>query len=199
MTTDATAGTLPLDEETCQTLKNLHPPAKEAPDETVFEGTYEQPPPPVFDRITGESIWKHALHTHGAAGPSGLDAKGWKSILSVTKFGAPAKDLRDAIAVLARKMATEDCQHLEAITASRMVALNKNPGCRPVGIGEVLRRIIGKAIMEVTKDDIREAVGNLQVCAGQLAGCEAAIHAMREIYEDPECEAVLMVDAFKCI
>ena len=38
-------------------------------------------------------------------------------------------------------------------------------------------------------------MGNLQVCVGQQGGCEAAIHAMREIYEEPECEAVLMVDA----
>ena len=38
-------------------------------------------------------------------------------------------------------------------------------------------------------------MGNLQVGAGQQAGCEAAVHAMREIYEDPECEAVLLVDA----
>ena len=49
--------------------------------------------------------------------------------------------------------------------------------------------------MEVTKEDIREAVGNLQVCAGQQAGCEAAIHAMRQIYDEAECEAVMLVDA----
>ena len=99
------------------------------------------------------------------------------------------------MAALARKMASDDCQFLEAITACRLIAIDKKPGCRPVGIGEVLRRIIGKAVMEVTRDDIRDAVGNLQVCVGQQAGCEAAIHAMREIYEEPECEAVLMVDA----
>ncbi|XP_063591446.1 uncharacterized protein LOC134768559 [Penaeus indicus] len=74
-------------------------------------------------------------------------------------------------------------------------ALDKKPGCRPIGIGEVLRRIIGKAIMDVVVDDVKTAVGNLQVCVGQQAGCEAAIHAVRKIYEDPNCEAVLMVDA----
>jgi len=49
--------------------------------------------------------------------------------------------------------------------------------------------------MEVTKDDIKAAVGNLQVCAGQKAGGEAAVHAMRTIYSDPDCDAVLLVDA----
>ena len=49
--------------------------------------------------------------------------------------------------------------------------------------------------MEITKDDVTKAVGNLQVCAGQRAGGEAAIHAMREIYNQPDCEGVLLVDA----
>ncbi|ROT65943.1 hypothetical protein C7M84_016070 [Penaeus vannamei] len=71
--------------------------------------------------------------------------------------------------------------------------LVKKPGWRPFGIGEVLRRIIGKAameMMEVTKDDTRAAVGSLQVCAGPRAGCEAAVHAMREVFGEPGCDAV---------
>lgn len=188
-------GTLPLDEATCQALSDKHPPAKEADAEATYQGEYIPPPPVIFDRITGERIWKHALHTHGAAGPSGMDAKSWKNILSHVKFGSVAGDLCNTIAALARKMATENCPDLAALTACRLIALDKKPGCRPIGIGEVLRRIIGKAVMEVVKDDITSAVGNLQVCAGQKAGCEAAIHAMRKIFDEPDCDAVLMVDA----
>ena len=45
--------------------------------------------------------------------------------------------------------------------------LNKMPtGIRPIGIGEVLRRIIGKAIRWEIKEDIIESAGCLQVCAG---------------------------------
>ena len=40
-----------------------------------------------------------------------------------------------------------------------------------------------------------KTVGNLQMCAGQHAGAEAAIHAMRELCNGKECEAVLLVDA----
>ena len=40
-----------------------------------------------------------------------------------------------------------------------------------------------------------ESAGSLQLCAGQKAGCEAAAHAMREIYEEAETDAVLFVDA----
>ncbi|XP_063610335.1 uncharacterized protein LOC134784239 [Penaeus indicus] len=195
LTSEDNAGTLPLDDNTRRLLNEKHPPAQEAPPETLFRGEYHPPPPEIFESITGEKIRKFALHTNGAAGPSGLDAEGWKSILSTSKFGNAANDLCKAIAALARKLATENCQNLDALTACRLIALDKKPGCRPIGIGEVLRRIIGKAIMDVVVDDVKTAVGNLQVCVGQQAGCEAAIHAVRKIYEDPNCEAVLMVDA----
>ena len=76
-----------------------------------------------------------------------------------------------------------------------MVALDKCPGVRPIGIGEVLWHIIGKAILTITGANVQQATGALQVCAGQQAGCEAAIHAMRQIFEHPLMEAVLMVDA----
>ena len=189
------AGVLPLNEATRESLKEKHPNARQAPPESKFPGQYQPPHPVIFERITGDVIWKHALHTQGAAGPSGLDAASWKTILSCHIFGNVANDLKDAVATLAKKMATEECEHLEAITSCRLIPLDKKPGCRPIGIGEVIRRIIGKSIMDVVKEDVKKAVGNLQVCAGQFAGCEAAIHSVREIYNDPECEAVLMVDA----
>ena len=36
---------------------------------------------------------------------------------------------------------------------------------------------------------------SFQLCAGQDGGCEAAVHAMRSIFQTPETEAVLLVDA----
>ncbi len=78
----------------------------------------------------------------------------------------------------------------------------KCPGVRPIGVGETVRRIIGKAILAVIKVDVLEAAGTLQLCAGQEAGSEAAIHAMRSIFEDTESEAVLLADAtnaFNCL
>ena len=35
----------------------------------------------------------------------------------------------------------------------------------------------------------------LQVCSGQQGGCEAAIHAIRHVFSEPNTEAVLLVDA----
>ena len=55
---------------------------------------------------------------------------------------------------------------------------------RPIGIGEVPRQIISKAILWILSSDIQDAAGPLQVCAGQVGGCEAAIHAMRLIFNE---------------
>ena len=62
-------------------------------------------------------------------------------------------------------------------------------------MGEVLRRIIGKAVMSIIKPDIIESAGNLQLCAGQQSGCEAAVHAMSDIFDEESTDAVLLVDA----
>ena len=57
------------------------------------------------------------------------------------------------------------------------------------------RRIIAKSILKVVGNDVQEAAGPLQACAGHEAGCEAAIHAMKEIMSSDETQAVLLVDA----
>ena len=43
--------------------------------------------------------------------------------------------------------------------------------------------------------DVQEVAGSLQLCAGQQAGSEAAVHAMRQIFNDPNSQAVFLVDA----
>ena len=42
---------------------------------------------------------------------------------------------------------------------------------------------------------MEDAAGRLQLCAGQDGGCEAAVHAMRSIFQDSETEAVILVDS----
>ena len=115
--------------------------------------------------------------------------------MSGTLCGNATSDLCSALAALARKLATTTCHHVDVLTACRLITLDKKPGYRPIGIGEVIRRVVSKCIMAVVKEDVRRAVGNLQVCAGQQAEGEAAIHAMREIFSEDNCEAVLLLEA----
>ena len=66
---------------------------------------------------------------------------------------------------------------------------------RPIGVGEILRRIVGKAIVSVVKPEIMESAGSLQLCAGLPGGCEAAVHAMSSIFQEEDTDAILLVDA----
>lgn len=47
----------------------------------------------------------------------------------------------------------------------------------------------------VTKGDIQDATGSLQLCAGQIAGIEATVRAVRSIFSMADTESVLVVDA----
>ena len=78
--------------------------------------------------------------------------------------------------------------------ACRPIPLDKNPAVRPIGICEAVRRIIGKAVMTV-KGEVFEAAGPLQLCAGQEAGAEAAVHAMKAVFKDAATGTILFVDA----
>lgn len=189
-------GVLPLNRQTLNLLREKHPPpGKVIEDGLRLEGCHAPSSPVIYEMITGNLVWQKSLQTNGSAGPSGLCARGWRRLLSSAWCGTAGSDLCNAVATLTRKLATTDCQNLGAFTACRLIPLDKGPGCRPVGIGEVLRRIVGKCIMAAVKEDVKEAAGNLQVCAGHQAGGEAAIHAMREVYSHGECEAALLVDA----
>ena len=49
--------------------------------------------------------------------------------------------------------------------------------------------------MKIVKKDVIKEAGCLQLCTGQEAGSEAAIHAMQEIFNDNQNEVTLLVDA----
>ena len=80
-----------------------------------------------------------------------------------------------------------------------MIPLNKNPSLRPIGLGEVLRRIAAMVVMNILKKDVMNAAGSLHVCGGKEPDPEATIHAMYDIYNDEQSKAVLLVDADNCI
>ena len=179
-------------------LKSKHPPSGGPPDpDTLIDAAFNPPVvhPVIFDSIQGQTIRSAALHTSGAAGPSGIDAWGWRRLCSSFKSASAA--LCQSLALLTRKLCTVlvDPDGLAPLMSCRLIALNKNPGVRPIGICEVVRRIVAKAILYVTTGDIQQAAGSLQLCAGQKAGSEAAVHSMNLAFKDQDCEAVLFVDA----
>ena len=151
--------------------------------------------PVIFEEITAAAILNSALHTEGSAGPSGMDAYAWRRMCC--SFKGPSIDLCDALAKTARRISSSfvDPDPLRPLTACRLVALDKCPGVRPVGIGEVSRRIISKTILSILRSDVAEVVGTDQLCVGQKSACEAAIHTLDEIFREDSTEGVLLIDA----
>ena len=202
ITDKGNTGTLPLnslqpDNRTVKEhLLEKHPHRNPALIETISQEDPEpEPHPVIFEGIDGTMIRDIAQRMTGSAGPSGIDSAGWKRLCS--SYGKASDDLCRAIARVARRLCSSyvDPEGLKSFVACRLIALDKDPGVRPIGIGEVLRRIIGKAVLTIASDDIRKVVGTQQLCAGQISGSEAGVHAMRVIKEEPDSEAILMVDA----
>ena len=78
-----------------------------------------------------------------------------------------------------------DCSSLKSFLACILIALNKNPEVRCIGVGEVN---VGKSHNDDQKD-VMKAAGSWKVCARQGASVEAAIH---KAYQN--VEAVLLID-----
>ena len=193
-------GILPLSQDVLKELVLKHPPAKEADPNVLMRGEVPFVDPARFNNIDEAAISRAVLRTKGSSGPSHADADQWRRMLISQNYSADGKDLRIAIASVARKLCTDEFENngqLEAYTACRLIPLDKDGkgGVRPIGIGEVLRRIIGKAITTAIKPDILSSAGSLQLCAGHQSGCEAAVHAMKDIFDEEDTDGVLLIDA----
>ena len=205
-------GLVTLSQSTIHELKRKHQNANDADPSILMDDPLPFVDPVMFQNITESTIMKSALRTRGSSVPCGLDADGSRRILVSKNFGNVGKDLRCALSGFAQKVSTVEIEvkvengrsytNPEAYAACRLISLDKNPGVRPIGVGEVLRRIVGKAILSVIKPEIVSSAGNLQLCAGQASGCEAAVHAIGDIFDEQSTDALLLVDAdnaFNCL
>ena len=176
-------GFLPLTGHTLNELQLKHSEGKEASQEMLLTDAQEIIHPIKFESINVEKLQKAAFKIQGGSGPLGMDADGWKRILTSKQFGKSSIDLCKTFAEVIKKICSIENQStsLEAFLACQLIPVDKNPGLRPIGIGEVLCRIVGKVVITHFRTEIVISVGSLQICAGQEAGCESIIHAMHAI------------------
>ena len=87
-------GVADLTPDTLKKLSDLHPVAAPAVEQTLITGELPFFDPVIFTNINEQSIAKAATRTRGAAGPSGLDAEGWRRILISKNYGTYGKDFR---------------------------------------------------------------------------------------------------------
>ena len=90
---------------------------------------------PAFEdiEVTGNVIQRAASVIQGSAG---CDASHWQDAL--LRYGAHSSHLRDQVASVARRLANSivPWSDIRGFVASRLIALDKNPGVRPIGVGE---------------------------------------------------------------
>ena len=146
-------------------LKSKHSPSQPA----TIDALIQNPSPPlsvVYDSIDAKTIHSAAFNTKEAAGPSDLDAHCWRHLC--TSFHSASWELCHSLTLLARRHCVSfvDPIGLSAFLACCLIALDKCPGVRPIGISECARRITSTAILSITRGDIQDAAGSLQLCAG---------------------------------
>jgi hypothetical protein len=178
-----------------EVLRNKHP-DPQVPSSKFF---LQQDTLPAFSDldVTGAHIHFIASRIQGGAGPGGCDANMWHDVL--LRYGAHSERLRDSVASLVRRLANNivPWSDIRGFLSCRLIALDKSPGVRPIGVGETLRRIVGKTVCYLTRDDIEEVCGISQLCCGIKAGIEGAIHATSDMFNEYGCNGwgVLSVDA----
>ena len=194
-------GVYDANKEVIEKLREKHPKAQIPEPDILCNEEYIAPEPVIFETIDANLVKIAAKEIQGSGGPSKIDADFFKHILCTKFYKNHSVNLCQAIADLTKRLATEkiEPQHLRHFISGRLIPLKKEDSdeikIRPIGIGEILRRITGKCMVKTLKLDLQDATGILQTCNGVSSGIEAAVHAMRRTFNDDSCEAILLVDA----
>jgi len=179
-------------------LKEKHPKAAELKQSAIIDKLETKTERVIFENITQDDILSITKNSSGSGGPTQIDMDTWREMICSKSYGTHSKMLTDEIATLAKGLPTDTIPHdyISTLLSCRLVALKKKDnGIRPVGVDACLRRIIGKKIIGLLKEDIIHAVETLQTCAGLESSIEAAIHAVSKSFEEDKSECLLLVDA----
>ena len=67
---------------------------------------------------------------------------------------------------------------------SRLIALDKYPGVRLVGVGEMWRRLFDKIVLNLMGPESNMVCQGDQMCAGRKAGIDRAIHRLQALWDE---------------
>ena len=123
-------GILPLTDTTLKLLKQKHPKSAPTMEEVLLPDQSESIHQIKFENINADAVRKAALKIKGGSGPVGMDAGGWKRILTSKQFARSFTDLCITIANITKKLCIEDdlANFRKAFLSYRLIPLDKNPG-----------------------------------------------------------------------
>ena len=176
-------------------LKEKHPAPVDAQPDILLPGGPDPPEPVLYDKITPAMIRRLASRLSGAARPSALDSAAWRRMM--TSYDGASDSLCGVLSRAAKCICTETLDEtcLRPFLAARLIPLDKQPGVRPIAIGEVFRRVICKAIMSAIERDVLLAVTPYQLCVGIPSACEVAVGILGQEFQSESCDGILLVDA----
>ena len=68
--------------------------------------------------------------------------------------------------------------------SSRLLAFDKQPGVRPVGVGETWRRLFARIVLKVTGLEATMECQDDHICAGLKAGIDGVIHWVQALWDE---------------
>ena len=167
---------LPASEDTLAELLSKHP--QSAPPDLEALGAPRAAAVPEFSaENTARAI--RSFRQGSAPGPSGLRPDHLREALLTAHADEVAAHLASLCHLLARGEAPGSLSpHL---AGGSLHALPKpQGGVRPIAVGEVVRRLVGKVLCMSLREEARDYLQPLQLGVGVKAGTEAAVHASRQ-------------------
>jgi hypothetical protein len=188
--TDCNGGGVLLPQDACtktgqpvmEVLLLQHPdtriPDFEDPHCIAFEH-YDEVPAAMPMYCTPKDFETLALRMSGSAGTSSFDAVMLRNCL--LWYGRASSKLRQEMADWVEWLSNGSPPWAAycALMCRRLVALDKQPGVRPVAIGEIWQRCIAKGNLTGSGAEAKGACGSVQLCAGLETGIEGALHMVR--------------------
>ena len=176
----STTGLAKFSQETAQLLEAKHPRQVEG---NMIPTLLQLPD--VEPLTTSEDEVLTAINSFppgSSGGPDGLRPIHIKDMISRSAGDAGARLLSSITKFVNLVLRGSVCpQVLPVLFGASLCALEKKcGGVRPIAVGNTLRRVVGKVVSRSVQQEMGDFLRPVQLGYGTRAGCEAAIHSVRQ-------------------
>ena len=161
-----------------EVLRAKHPDSQTPTAESL--DSYPDRPPDLSPLdITNDMVTAVAGQLLGGARPGGtalVSLQHW-----LLRFGAASGELRLIVGDFVEWLGNgrSPWSAYRALMSSLLIALDKQPGIRPVGVGETWRTLMAKCLLQVAGPESKAVCRRTKLAGGVKVGIEGSIHTMR--------------------
>lgn len=166
-------GVCPQTADTVEALRVLHPDGPQPTGPAMADL-------PVAPALEAELVARalRSFPAETAPGPSGLRIQHFRECLGAGVGDGLLAQLTAVVNLLAQGRACPAVMPM--VAGAGLVALPKpDGGVRPIAVGELLRRLTGKCLMQVVRSEAKAYFWPAQVGVAVPSGAEAAVHCVR--------------------